>query len=183
MGRHLRTRWDLLKPNLSHTIRHSQEKQKERHDRHARLRCFDIGQPVIVKNFGSGASWVVGVIVQRLGPVTYLVDVSGGRVWRRHIDLLKERSPSPGSAIVTPDIDVDIDVLSPSRPTNSDETTTPEAPTEPPIDSTSDDSNEVTNPTGPSPTPQTSVDTPKTTETPPPRYPSRAHRPPERYGT
>ena len=60
MGRHLRTRWDLLKPDLSRAIRHNQEKQKERHDRHARLRRFDIGQSVMV---GSGDSWMVGVIV------------------------------------------------------------------------------------------------------------------------
>ena len=32
MGRQLCTRWDLLKPDVSNTVRRRQEKQKERHD-------------------------------------------------------------------------------------------------------------------------------------------------------
>ena len=40
---------------------------------------------------------MVGVVVQQLDPVTYLVDVSGDRLWRRHIDYLKEYMQSPSS--------------------------------------------------------------------------------------
>ena len=90
MGRHLRTRWDLLKPDPSQNVRQRQAKQKEQHDQHSRFRRFEIGQSVVAKNFGSGDSWIAGVIAQQLGPLTYLVDVSGGRIWKRHVDHLKD---------------------------------------------------------------------------------------------
>ena len=127
MGRQLRTRWDLLKPDMSNTVRQRQEKQKERHDRHVRFRRFEVGQSVMVRNFGSGDSWIPAVVAEQLGPVTYLVDASGGRIWKRHVDHLKEfRLPCPPPTVASePEIDVDI-----SLPPTSADTATPEPPTE-----------------------------------------------------
>ncbi|KAL5488826.1 hypothetical protein EMCRGX_G017834 [Ephydatia muelleri] len=34
-------------------------------------------------------NWVPGVIVERLGPLTYLVQVSSGAFWKRHVDQLR----------------------------------------------------------------------------------------------
>ena len=61
-------------------------KQKERHDKSARLRSFHTGQSVMARNFGHGDSWIPGVIARQLGPVTYLADLSHGRLWKRHVD-------------------------------------------------------------------------------------------------
>ena len=97
---------------------------------------------------------MVGVIVQQLGPMTYLVDVSGGRIWRRHIDHFKEYSPPQASAPVASDSDVDIDVSIPATSTNPEGTTAPEVQTEPPTDSAP---NTVTPPPGPVTPPETSV--------------------------
>ena len=85
MGRSLRTRWDLLKPDLRDRVRQQQAKQKEQHDQHARLRSFSEGQNVMARNFGTGATWIPRVIARQLGPVTYLVDVSHGRSWKCHV--------------------------------------------------------------------------------------------------
>ena len=49
---------------------------------------------MIVKNFGSGTDWVPGTIAQKLGPLMYIVDVSEGRVWKRHVDHIKELLPT-----------------------------------------------------------------------------------------
>ena len=45
----------------------------------------------MVKNLLSGDMWIPGVVVQQSGPLTFLVDVGEGRVWKRHIDHLKLR--------------------------------------------------------------------------------------------
>ena len=101
MERHLRTRFDLLKPDLQRTVRNHQTRQKARHDRSARLRQFNTGQSVMVRNFGSGANWIAGVIVRQEGPVTYLVEVSDGRLWKRHVDHVKECHFTPISMLMS----------------------------------------------------------------------------------
>ena len=96
MGRSLRTRLDLLKPRLQDTVLRKQQVQKSQHDQHARERVMEVGNTVMVRNLRPGEAWVPGVIVKRLGPVSYLVDVGEGRTWKRHIDHLKLRDlPAP----------------------------------------------------------------------------------------
>ena len=46
------------------------------------------GQPVQAQNFRTGPWWTAGVIAERMGPLTYLVQVDSGVFWRRHIDHL-----------------------------------------------------------------------------------------------
>ena len=47
--------------------------QKKNHDCHCRGHQYFVGQEVIVHNFHAGPPWSVDVIVERLGPLTYLV--------------------------------------------------------------------------------------------------------------
>ena len=75
MGCTLRTRWDLLKPDLRDRVVQQQAKQKEQHDQHTQLRLFSEGQDVMARNFGTGATWTPEAIAWQLGPVNYLVDV------------------------------------------------------------------------------------------------------------
>ena len=56
---------------------------------------FSVGQSVMARNCRSGAAWLPGVIVQQLGPLTYLVDVSEGRLWKRHVDHIKDLHARP----------------------------------------------------------------------------------------
>ena len=179
MGRHLRTRWDLLKPDIRKSVQENQEKQKERHDRHARRRCFGIGQSVMVKNHSSGASWIAGVIAQQLGPVTYLVDVSGGRLWKRHVDHLKEvRSPLTSSTDES-EVEVDFDVSSPSTPSDANEAGVVSSPPSTEQNTTDSSSNGTRNDLSPPSEPTVPVQ--ETAPPPPRRYPTRPHRPPERF--
>ena len=66
--------------------------QKAGHDRHSYQRELHVGQIVMAKNLRPGAAWVPGVVVERVGPLTYLVQVDDGGLWKRHIDHLRERS-------------------------------------------------------------------------------------------
>ena len=182
MGRHLHTRLDLLKPNVRETVCNHQMRQKNRHDRNVRIRSFESGQTVMVWNFWSGDDWITGVIIQRVGTLTYLVEVSGDRVWKRHVDHVKEchfnretRSEEPLT-----DVDYGINISSPSNTTDSDSSDTVAPPDSSP-DQVPDDSNAETPSIDSPPSPDATVASPEATVTPPCRYPSRSHQPPERF--
>ena len=90
-GRRIRTRLDLLKPDLSRTVRARQEHQKKTHDAHARPRDLAIGATVYAKNFGQGPPWLPGVIKDLTGPVSYTIEVEDGRIFWRHVDHVRVR--------------------------------------------------------------------------------------------
>ena len=69
---------------------HKQAKQKEMHASHSQDREWFIGQRVMVRNLRSGFDWVPGVVVKRLGRVSYLVKTDGQKLWKRNVDQLKE---------------------------------------------------------------------------------------------
>ena len=68
LKRKLRTRLDLLKPDVNKSVSVGQAKQKNNHDRKCRSREYFVGQNVQAHNFWAGPRWVTGVIVERLGP-------------------------------------------------------------------------------------------------------------------
>ncbi len=86
LGRHLRTRLDLIRPSVEEKVMDRQATQKRYHDQHSRMRKLKQGDEVLVKG---RSDWISGVIEECLGPTTYLVKLSDGRIWRRHIELLK----------------------------------------------------------------------------------------------
>ena len=47
---------------------------------------------MMAKNLRPGAAWVPRVVVERVGPLTYLVQVDDGGLWKHHIDHLRGRS-------------------------------------------------------------------------------------------
>ena len=71
LGRSLRIRLDLLKPNPQESVAAKQAIQKRQHNQHARERIFTPGQPVMVKNMLSGDAWIPGVVLSQLGPLTF----------------------------------------------------------------------------------------------------------------
>ena len=89
MGRRLRTRLALLRPDLSARI-----EQKSRKMNLMVRRGFEVGEPVMAKDYRNrGSVWTKGVIQDRLGPDTYRVQV-GKLFWKRHIDQLQELAGS-----------------------------------------------------------------------------------------
>ena len=66
-----------------------QAKQKAQHDEHAKSRSLVPGAAVLARDYGGANKWVSGIVLQRLGPITYSVEISNGRIVKRHIDQLK----------------------------------------------------------------------------------------------
>ena len=44
----------------------------------------------MARNMRPGPDWVPAVVIERLGPLTYLVETTDHLLWKRHIDLLHE---------------------------------------------------------------------------------------------
>ena len=44
----------------------------------------------MAKNYGGGPKWESGVVVERKGPLSYMVQLDSGVIWRRHIDQLRD---------------------------------------------------------------------------------------------
>ena len=89
VGRRLRTRLDLLKPNTAVTVEEKQLKQKRQHDARAKDQTFELGNLVFLKNFGRGRRWLRGKITKITGPVSYHVLLDDGRQRRCHQDQLR----------------------------------------------------------------------------------------------
>ena len=71
MKRSLRSRLDLLRPSVKRRVQGRQADQKRQHDARSRLRKFDVGQAVLVRNLREGPKWVRGTIAEQTGPVSY----------------------------------------------------------------------------------------------------------------
>ena len=50
---------------------------------------------VMVLNIWSGDSWLPATAIEQSGPLTYLVQVSGGKLWERHVGYIHEMNDSP----------------------------------------------------------------------------------------
>ncbi len=114
MGRKLRTRLTLLKPNLDSKVQQEQLKQKQAHDKSQTVRELEINQPCRVRNTREGREekWIAGRVMKRLGPLRYLVQV-GNQTRYVHIDHLRSALTSspeesrqnnqPGEALYKPE--------------------------------------------------------------------------------
>ena len=91
MKRRLRTRLDLVRPDLEAKVETKQGQMKDRHDSKSKDRQFFIGDSVYARNFLGKPKWLAGVIEENRGPVTFVVRLTDGRLFRRHQDHLKAR--------------------------------------------------------------------------------------------
>jgi hypothetical protein len=73
---------DLLHPSNESQVLSQQAKQKAHHDKRAQDRSFFMGQS---RNLRPGPDWIPAVVVERLGPLTYLVET---------VDKLETREPT-----------------------------------------------------------------------------------------
>ena len=46
----------------------------------------------MVRDFQQHSKWIPGVVLRKLGLVNYNVEVENGKVWKRHIDHLTQRT-------------------------------------------------------------------------------------------
>ena len=85
----LRTKLDLLKPDYGVNTYSGEFSQKDYHDSHSKDRHFSIGQKIMARNFLQVTTWVPRVIKECCGPLTYLVEIESGVLWRRNADHIK----------------------------------------------------------------------------------------------
>ena len=76
LHRHIRTRLDLIRPDYFSRVLAKQAQQKAQHNRRAQEREFFVGQSVMARNVRPGPDWVPAVVIERLGPLTYLVETA-----------------------------------------------------------------------------------------------------------
>ena len=86
-GRRIRTRLDLLHPKPKWTK--SKKLDKEQIPR-SKLREFQVGNCVWMRNYLGKPRWLPGVVTARTGPVSYRIQCRG-QEHRRHVDQLKRR--------------------------------------------------------------------------------------------
>lgn len=84
----LRTRFDLLKPNLESVVTTKQSNQKNHHDKHMKTRHFSKDELVMAKDF-IAKKWIPGKIVNTTGPQSYSIRIENGNIVRRHADHIK----------------------------------------------------------------------------------------------
>ncbi|XP_030608895.1 uncharacterized protein K02A2.6-like [Archocentrus centrarchus] len=180
IGRKLRSRLDFLKPSMAGTVHQSQEAQQQRRQLHSKQRQFELGEPVLVRDYRRGEDkWTQAVVIEKTGPVSYKVHVGTQGVWKRHVDqmLTRPESDPPETAGSFPV----------SCPLSLPQTTTPD----PNTPQQKEDTDTVPH------TPHAPPKTPKTLKTPQStemthtehsettgtvrRYPVRITRPPVRY--
>ena len=91
LGRPLRTRLDLVKPNLNRKMVNQQHQQSIRaaNEKGRHRRQLEVGDSVMSRDYRGDLKWRAGLIVNKTGPLMYEVEVAPGIIWRRHIAQLK----------------------------------------------------------------------------------------------
>lgn len=82
LGRRVRCRLDLLKPNIKMTHGES--------NAHLSVKSFQVGQGVIVRNYDKKAKWFFGKVQKILGKLHYEIELDDGRIWKRHFDQIRK---------------------------------------------------------------------------------------------
>ena len=94
-GRKLKTRLDLLHPDLQAKVQSNIARQKEVHNRNTKPRQMQIENRVYVRSFKKGLYWVEEEIYKELGPLSYLVKLTNGNILKRHVDHLRLCTTNP----------------------------------------------------------------------------------------
>ena len=71
LKRPLRTKFDLLRRTTKDFVERKQAQQKRCHDQRVQLRNLFPGSPVLVRNYQGDVKWIRGIILRKLGPVTF----------------------------------------------------------------------------------------------------------------
>ncbi len=106
MGRRPRSVLDLVKPDLNSKVKH---KQTAYHDQRAKDRIFQVGDSVYVRDLPSGKNWLKGTISTQRGPISFVIELEDGRLVRRHIDHVRQRTARIEEDADTRDTDSEVD--------------------------------------------------------------------------
>ena len=131
LGRRPRSRLELLKPNLTAHVEDKQQQQKASHDTSAKMRVFQVGDLVYVKNHRQGPTWLCGKVIETTGPLSYRVQLEDERIWRCHQDHLRQRVNNSSESTQIPNTLIgaasppEAEIDSPATPTVTENETSP----------------------------------------------------------
>ena len=126
LGRPVRTKFDLMKPDSERRVRDKQANQKSHHDAHSRERDISVGATVLAKDFLHKGPWLPGKVLERIGPCSYLIQLEDGRQWRRHIDHLKLLDSAVSDEMTTYPTSLPTESSTPTATASLDTTPVPE---------------------------------------------------------
>ena len=102
-GRNLRTRLDLLKPDLQGKVASGQDQMKLSKHCGTKVRHFKEGQNVMVRDYRAhDRRWIPAEIESQTGPLSYTVNPGFGTTWRRHADQLRTGTCAKEPEVVIP---------------------------------------------------------------------------------
>ena len=103
MSKTPRVRLDLLLPRRENRVPQQQEKAQESQNSAVPEQMFYVGDTVWAMNCAAAApKWLPGILLHCLGPVSFTVGLTDGRVWRRHTDHIRARLPEENVTTTSP---------------------------------------------------------------------------------
>lgn len=88
-GRNIRTRLDLMKPDIKSSVQEKQQRMTWSKHTGETVREFETGQSVMVRDYRGKIPWISAVVQSKIGPLTYKVKTTEGADWRRHVDQIR----------------------------------------------------------------------------------------------
>ncbi|KAI5743861.1 hypothetical protein M8J77_022987 [Diaphorina citri] len=85
-GREIRSKLDMIKPNIYAKVDKAGSNSKPV----GTPREIALNKRVAVRNYTSKNKWEFGTVMRKLGKLHYEVKLDDGRVWKRHIDQIRE---------------------------------------------------------------------------------------------
>ena len=121
-GRNLRTRLDILKPDLQAKVASGQDHMKLSKHCGTKVRHFKEGQNVMVRDYRAhDRRWIPAEVESQTGPLSYTVNPGFGTTWRRHADQLRT-----GTCAKEPEVVIPASVIPTSGPEKKSDDVTPQ---------------------------------------------------------
>ena len=118
LKRELKTHMDLLRPDNLVKVTAKQAEQKQHHDNHSMQRLYRVGDNVMALNFHRRPKWLLGVIAEVKGPLSYIIQLKSGVIWWRHVNQVcngvSDEIPLGTTAeteLSTPDVTTGVEIL------------------------------------------------------------------------
>ena len=126
LGRQLRSRLDLIKPNIRDTV----EKKQFMSITEPKRPQFSEGEKVMVRDYRDNTNkWTDAKITEKTGPLSYKVTTGEQGNWRRHADQMRSTSyERPRQVESTPDVSVENPIGTDSGTANAQHEDTQPAP-------------------------------------------------------
>ncbi len=85
--RRLRSRLDLIRPNVHAKLMKRQEEKVMGSQKN--VRSFQENDSVIVRNYANGPKWLKGIVLAVDGSLMYTIELGSGKIVKRHVDQIR----------------------------------------------------------------------------------------------